>query len=140
MFFGMGNRQLNRVQGGKKLTLTCLSCHKKAPFYECRIDDNFKLYAVLEVWKRTKRVLQCGECLAVSDYYDVFPEEKDLAEQAVSQRKQQEAEAKAKVAQEEEKQRKRQEELEAKQREERVRQKDLEVQDELAKLKKKLGK
>jgi hypothetical protein len=138
--FWQTDNQLKRIAAGKKVPLKCGGCSKQATFYECQIDDSFKAYFVVELWKRTRRVMQCGECLAVCDYYEIFPNEKGLAEQAEVERKQKEVEAetKRKLAAAQEQQLKLQ--AEQKEREETRRRNELEVDDELAKLKKKLGK
>jgi hypothetical protein len=144
MFVWSVGRQLKRVPKGKKQTLRCGNCKQEASFYESTVDDSFKAFMVLDLWKRSKRVMQCGECLAVCDYYSLYPEEKLAEEEAAraaeearrkreqeETQKRQEAEAKESARQQEESRKK----YEA----EKVR-KDQEVDDELAQMKKKLGK
>lgn len=149
--FNWNLNNVKRVFGGKKLKLTCLACNKKATFYEATLEDRVAAYFVLELYKRTKRVMQCGECLGVTDYYEMFPDEKAHEAQHREETKRKEAEARSA----EDLKRKTEQELEAKRREEeRLKQeaaelkkraeakvaKDKEVDDELAQLKKKLGK
>ncbi len=142
---------VKRVTFGKKKLLKCLKCEKEATFYEATVEDKVAAYVILELFKRTKRVMQCGECLAVADYYEIFPEEKEHEAQQKEEIKRKEAEAKAaeelkrKVEQETqakrlEEERLRQEALEQKKRAEAKVLKEKEVDDELAKLKKKMGK
>jgi hypothetical protein len=140
MFIWQSGKQLQRVSGGKKISFNCGGCKKETTFYECQVDDTFKAYFVVELWKRTTRAMQCGECLGVYDYYEVFPLEKRNPEQegAELKRKADEAEAKRKVAAEQEQKMK--QEAEQKRREQERRRIELEVEDELAKLKRKLGK
>jgi hypothetical protein len=140
VFIWQSGKQLQRVAGGKRIPFNCGSCKKQTTFYECQVDDTFKAYFVVELWKRTSRAMQCGECLGVYDYYEVFPQEKATAEQAGAEikRKADEAEAKRKFAAEQDQNLKH--EAEQKRREQERRRNELEVEDELAKLKRKLGK
>jgi Fe-S-cluster-containing hydrogenase component 2 len=140
ILFWSTNNELKRVPGGKKLNLKCLRCNQQANFYECLVDESLKAYWVVELWKKSKRVLQCGECLGVCDYYQVFPDEKALAEQAEAAQKQKLQEAEAKRKQEAEQVQQHQHELESQKREEERKRKELEVEDELQQLKRKLGK
>lgn len=138
-FYSLKNK-LNRVPGGKKIPLNCGLCKQKSTFYECTVDDNFSIYHFLELWKRTKRVMQCGECLAVSDYYEVFPLEKAQEERAAAATKVKELEESARKNMEAEKERQRQQDLAQKKRAEEQRLKQIEVDNDLKELKKKLGK
>jgi len=131
--FWQANNELARTPNGKRLQLTCLKCNQKSKFYECKVDEGVKLYFLVDIWKRTRRVLQCGECLAVCDYYDVFPDERD------DKAKKQAAEAELKSKQEADAQAKRQQEAEDKRRAEEKRRKDAQVEDELAELKRRMG-
>lgn len=145
------DKQLKRVLLGKKVELLCSACSRKTKFYESEIEENFKVYFVVELWKRTKRVLQCGDCLAVCDYYEIFPDEKMAEEKAEAERKLKAAEAEAKkkqheVEQEQKRRQAQQEQAEREMKEELLRRekerdrKAAEVNDELAKLKKQMGK
>lgn len=137
-------KELKRTFGGRKQTLNCSNCKKATTFYEAIVDDSFKIYFVVELWKKTKRVMQCGECLYVSDFYEVYPEEKQKEEEARAKleadRLKAENEAKQKALEEQARQeavaRKAREaaEKEAKQK------MDQQVDDELEALKRKLGK
>jgi len=142
---------IKRVFAGKRRELTCQNCGKKATFHEATAEDRVAAYVVIELWKRTKRVMQCGECLAVCDYYEMFPEEKAQEAQFLEEQKRKQLEAKA--AEEEKRKLEEQKELK-KQEDERLRLADIEakrraaervqkekvVDDELAALKKQLGK
>lgn len=142
MLFWQQKHEVKRVPNGKRVRVTCGSCKKTAMFYECTIEKNFALYVVLELWKDTKRVMQCGECLAVCDYKEMFPDDDESAPKSSSgdterdgeqKRKQAEEDARLKQAEQEEHQR--QAERDA------VRKKnEAEVDDELSKLKEKFGK
>jgi hypothetical protein len=138
MFFLQMNNQLHRVAGGRRLTLLCSACGKKSTFYECQIDESLKAYFVVDLWKKTRKVLQCGECLAVCDYFDVFQDEMRSEEPAVAERKRKEAAEKAERKAEEE--RKLKEQAAHRRREEDQRRKETEIEDELARLKRKMGK
>jgi len=137
--FWQSKHELKRVFFGKKVTLECGHCHKKASFYECNIDDSFSIYFV-DLWKKTKRVMQCGECLAVVDYFEIYPQEKVQAEQdqAEQQRQAEQAEAQKKAAEEEE--RRKQQERENQERADRFKKMEAQVDDELSELKRKMGK
>jgi hypothetical protein len=138
--FGSLNKQLNRVPGGRKEPFACENCKATTTFYECLVDEHIKAYFVLKLWGRTKRIMQCGECLAACDYYYVFPKEKEAEEKAVAERQRREAEAEAKRRDQEEAARKAREEAEIRRREEQRRADEAKVDDELAALKHKLGK
>jgi hypothetical protein len=139
VFIWQSGKQLQRVAGGKKIPFNCGGCKRQTTFYECQVDDTFKAYFVVELWKRTTRAMQCGECLGVYDYYEVFPQEKGSAERTGAELKQKaEAEAKRRGAAEQEQKLK--QEAEQKRREQERRRNELEVEDELARLKRKLGK
>lgn len=144
MFFWSVGRQLKRVPKGKKQTLKCGSCKQEASFYESTVDDSFKAFMVLDLWKRSKRVMQCGECLGVCDYYSVYPEEKiaeeEAARQAELERKKREQEEAQKRQEAEAKEHARQQEEARQKYESEKARKDQEVDDELAQMKKKLGK
>jgi hypothetical protein len=84
--------------------------------------------------------MQCNECLAVCDYYALFPEAKSQEEQIEVKRKQVETEAEAKRIKAEDAARQKQEELDNKKREQGRVRKSKEIDDELEQLKKKLGK
>lgn len=139
VFWNVKN-ELTRVPKGQKIKLVCGKCNQKAMFHECSVDNEVQLYFLVKLFKQTKRVMQCGECLAVCNYYDIFPENPEATEKAEAERKQHEAEAELKKQQEAELQRKRQLEAEAKKREEERLRKESQVDDELAELKRKLGK
>jgi Na+-translocating ferredoxin:NAD+ oxidoreductase RnfC subunit len=140
LIFWSTKKELTRVPGGKRPRLKCLNCSQEATFYECLVDENLKAYFVVEIWKTSKRVMQCGECLGVCDYYQVFPDEKAREEAAATAQKQEQAEAEAKRKQEQEEARKRQEETARKKYEEEQKLKDEALNDELQQLKRKLGK
>jgi len=137
-------KQLTRVIGGKKPSLQCKVCKKATTFYESTIDEGLKLYFVVDLFKRTKRVLQCGECLGVCDYYEIFPEEKGQKEAesaaAAEAKKQKELQEQAKRDQAAAEERKRQEDLDHKKWQEEEKRKEGEVLDELEELKRKMGK
>jgi hypothetical protein len=138
--FWSTSAQLNRVANGKRVLLDCNKCAQKTKFYECSVDEGLKAYMVLDVWKKTKRVMQCSECLQVCDYYAVFPQEKAAAEKAEVERKAKAVEEERKQQQAAEQERLKQEQdYLQKKKEERARI-DAQVDDELAQLKKKLGK
>ncbi len=140
MLFWESKHDLKRVFGGKKAKFKCGQCGQVTTFHESTIDDNLKIYFVVEVWKHSKRVMQCNECLAVCDFYQLFPDAKSHEEQTEVKRKQEESEAEAKRKKADAAARQKQEELDNKKREqERVR-KSKEIDNELEALKKKLGK
>lgn len=132
-----------RVPNGRKVKLTCKNCGKESNWHECRIEDSIKVYAVVELWKNSKRVMQCGECLATCDYYEMFPGEKEEEEKQAAEKKQKELqheqELEAKKKAEEEAERKRKEEIACKKREEEKKAKDAAIEDELEALKKSMG-
>ncbi len=160
--FWTSEKKPNRVMFGKKKKLLCGNCNIEATFHECNIDEGLKLYSVIEVWKRTKRVMQCGECLAVCDFYDVYPEEKEAQEEAEAERKQKEKDQKqqaemhkrqqqeqqaaaAKQREADERQRLEEEQRKAEEiaqikREAQRKEQEIKVDDDLAKLKRDLGK
>jgi len=144
MFVWSVGRQLKRVAKGKKQTLLCGNCKQEASFYESTVDESFKAYLVLDLWKRSKRVMQCGECLGVCDYYSLYPEEKQAEEEAARktevERKQREQEEMQKRQEAEAKERARQQEESRKKYEADKARKDQEIDDELVQMKKKLGK
>ncbi|MBX9667775.1 MAG: hypothetical protein K2X93_09165, partial [Candidatus Obscuribacterales bacterium] len=135
--------QLNRILNGRKQKFKCGKCQQESMFYECEVDDSFKAFLVVEVWKRTKRVMQCGECLAICDYYSLYPEEKKAAEEKLAredlERKEREQKVAAEKQAEEEKERARQAALDQKSRAAEAARKDKELDDELEKLKRKMG-
>lgn len=142
---------VKRVVFGKKKQAVCSKCEKETTWYEATAEDKVAVYAVLELYKRKKRVMQCGECLGCCDYFDFFPEEKAQEEKRKEEMKRKEEEAKAQETErrktEAEQEAKRlaaeralQEELENKRRAEERVQKEKAVDDELSALKKKLGK
>jgi len=92
MIFGSWNTELHRVANGKRAARICSKCNHDTTFYECNLDKNVKAWLVLEVWKGSRRVMQCGECLGIVDYFDFFPNEKALHEQAEAERKRKEEE------------------------------------------------
>ncbi len=81
-FYVNSKDELKRVPDGARIELTCGSCKKKATFYEAGISQKFSLYVVLPIWKKERHVMQCGECLAVCDYTDVFPADEARKAQA----------------------------------------------------------
>lgn len=87
MIIWQTNKRLNRVPGGRKVELPCAGCLKAGMYYESELEENLKLYFLVEIWKKTKRILQCGACLSVCDYYEIFPAEKQAAEAAEAARK-----------------------------------------------------
>ncbi|MDQ5966694.1 MAG: hypothetical protein QG625_2849 [Cyanobacteriota bacterium erpe_2018_sw_39hr_WHONDRS-SW48-000098_B_bin.30] len=127
LFVSLGS-ELKRVPNGKKQTFECGKCKKQTTFYESSMDDSLKAFLVVELYKRSKRVMQCGECLSACDYYSLFPLEKQAEEEA---RQRQEAEAKERARQAEETRKKYEAEKA---------QMDMAVDDELEQLKKKMGK
>ncbi len=142
---------VKRVVFGKKKQLKCTKCERETTFYEANAEDRVAAYVVLELYKRTKRVMQCGDCLGVCDFYDVFPEERESEAKHKEELKLKEAEAKAaelekrkadeeKEAKRLEAERARQEQLENERRAQERERKAKAVDDELSALKKKLGK
>ncbi|MBP6595327.1 MAG: hypothetical protein KA255_20045, partial [Candidatus Obscuribacter sp.] len=75
LFVSLGS-ELKRVPNGKKQNFECGKCKKRTTFYESSMDDSLKAFLVVELYKRSKRVMQCGECLSACDYYSLFPLEK----------------------------------------------------------------
>jgi hypothetical protein len=149
--FWTTNQQLNRVKGGKTVQLACGNCKQTTPYYECVVDEGVKLYSVVEVWKSKKRIMQCRECFAVCDYYNIFPQEKIEAERKTAETKQQESQAKQQAEIEKQRQEalraqhqeelRRQEEMAARQKREAQRKaEEAQVEDELTELKRQLGK
>lgn len=136
--------ELSRVPNGKRVTLKCTKCNKESTFHECIVDDKFTVFFVLDLWKQTKRVMQCGECLGVCDYYQLYPhekqEEQEAAEKAQKEMMERQAAEDAKRRAQEEAEQKKQDAIELKRRAEEQKRKDKEVDDELEKIKKKLGK
>ena len=143
MIFWSAGNQLTRVPKGRKQQFQCGRCHQLATFYECESDDSVKAFFVVELWKRSKRVMQCGECLGVCDYYTLFPDEKKADEEAAikaeAERKAREQKAAAEDQAKAEKELARQEEIANKAREAERARKDKQLDDELEKLKKKMG-
>lgn len=140
MIFWTAKKELKPVAGGKRATIECQNCKKKAVFCECTVDESVKAYFVVDLWKKTKRVLQCTECFSVCDFYDVFPEEKSREEKERAAQAQKEAEAEARRRAEAAEALKRQEEMAHKKWEEEQKRNQAEVLDELAELKRKMGK
>jgi|SRR5579883_815277 len=136
--------ELKRVPNGKRVNLLCLRCHKQSTFHEAVVDDKIQVFFVLDLYRKSKRVMQCGECLGVCQYYEMFPDEARAEEQALTQARNEMNERQiaeeAKRKEQEENERRRQEEKERKLREQEKKRKDEELDAELEKLKKKLGK
>lgn len=135
---------LKRVPNGKKQTFECSKCQKPTTFYESTMDDTLKAFLVLELYKRSKRVMQCGECLSACDYYSLFPLEKQAEEEAArkaeaERRQRQEEEARQRKEAEAREQARQAEETRRKYEAEKA-QMDMAVDDELEQLKKKMGK
>ena len=133
--FGSCIQLIMRMSGGKKITLKCSSCSKQNIFYECEVDESFKAYFVVELWKRTKKAMQCGECLGVCDYFEIFPQERGLEEQLDAERKRKQAEVETQRKLNEEREKRLKEQAAQEQREKDRRRREMEVDDELAKLK-----
>lgn len=144
MFIWSVGSKLKRILNGKKEILLCGNCKQNATFYESTVDDSFKAYMVLELWKRSERVMQCGECLGACDYYAVYPAEKlaeeEAARQAALEKKQREQDELRKQQAAAAKEQARQQEAARQKYEADKARKDQEVDDELAQMKKKLGK
>lgn len=134
------SNELKRVMFGKKKKFHCTKCDRETMFYECTIQDDVKAFGVLDVWKKSKRVMQCGECLMVGDFYQFFPDEKVREQQVAEEQKNREMEAAQAAERAAEEERRKQEEAERLRREERRRATEAKVDDELANLKKSLGK
>jgi Na+-translocating ferredoxin:NAD+ oxidoreductase RnfC subunit len=136
--------ELKRVWNGKRVSLKCSSCDRQATFYESTADESFKVFLVVDLYKKTRRVMQCGECQGVCDYFEMFPHEKEAFEAAQAKaakeahdRQKAEEQRKREAT---ERELKRQEEEAHKRREQEQKRKDQEVNSELEALKKKLGK
>lgn len=151
MIIWQTNKKLNRIPGGRKVELPCSGCLKAGMYYESELEENLKLYFVVDLWKRTKRILQCGACLSVCDYYEIFPQEKLAEEAAEAERKRKKEEQIAKERREKAESEIRRQQAEAQERarvehEENLRrmrakaEREAAVDDELAKLKKQMGK
>lgn len=134
------SNELKRVMFGKKKKFPCTNCAKETTFYEANVRDDVKAFGVVELWKKTKRVMQCGECLMVGDFYQFFPDEKTREEKAQEQQKRKEAEAAQEATRAAEEEQRKQQEAERLKREEQRRATEAKVDDELSKLKKSLGK
>ncbi len=76
MLIWHNSHELHRVEGGKEQRFECDKCKKKTMFQECRSDESLKANHVVELWSKQRRVMQCGECLGLCDYYEVYPDEK----------------------------------------------------------------
>jgi len=151
MLFWSSGKELKRIPKGKKEKFKCSKCDEETTWYEAQVDDSFKAFMVVELWKSSKRVMQCCECLYVADYYTLYPDEKAAYEeelrkneeamkqhQAEADAKQREQDAKRREA--EEKELARQEEIARKKRDEERAMKDKALDAEVEALKKKLGK
>ncbi len=121
LIFWSTKNKVNRVLNGRKETHKCSACGKTATFYQCEVDKGVKLYGVVTLFGSQQKVMQCGECLAL------FKDEED------EKLKGAEAERLAKEEAKREAERQKIKDEEYKQRE-------AEVDDELARLKKDLGK
>lgn len=136
--------ELKRVPNGKRVNLKCQTCKKQSTFHEGMVDDTLKVYFVVELYKKSKRVMQCGECLGVCDYYQMFPNEKkndhEAAEKAQREMKERQHAEELKQKEKEAAERKKQEEIDRKRREEEQKRKDKDIDNELENLKKRLGK
>lgn len=143
LFVSLGS-ELKRVPNGKKQAFECGNCKKQTTFYESNMDDSLKAFLVVELYKRTKRVMQCGECLSACDYYSLFPLEKQAEEEAArkaeAERKQRQEEQARQRQEAEARERARQAEETRKKYEAEKAQMDMAVDDELEQLKKKMGK
>ncbi len=121
LIFWSTKNKVNRLQDGRKETHKCSSCGKTATFYQCEVDKGVKLYGVVTLFGSQQKVMQCGECLAL------FKDEEDeKAMRAETER----------LAKEEAKR----EALRQQIKDEEYKQREAEVDDELAQLKKNLGK
>ncbi len=121
LIFWSSKNKVNRLPDGRKETHRCSACGKTATFYQCEVDKGVKLYGVVTLFESQQKVMQCGECLAL--YKD---EEDEKAMRAETER----------LAKEEGKR----EALCQQIKDEEYKQREAEVDDELAKLKKNLGK
>jgi hypothetical protein len=121
LIFWSSKSKVNRLLGGRKETHKCSACGKTATFYQCEVDKGVKLYGVVTLFGSQEKFMQCGECLAL--YKD---EEDEKAMRAETER----------LAKEEAKR----EALRQQIKDEEYKQREAEVDDELAKLKKNLGK
>lgn len=121
LVFWSTRNNVKRIPEGKREKHKCSQCGKTATFYECEVDKGVRLYFVIPVFGLLEKVMQCGECLAV--FKDDTP---DKASQLQAQRL-----AKEEAAKEAEQKRIKDEEY---------KQREAEVDDELAQLKKDLGK
>ncbi|MBP6350090.1 MAG: hypothetical protein KA392_11170 [Candidatus Obscuribacter sp.] len=143
LFVSLGS-ELKRVPNGKKQNFECGKCKKRTTFYESSMDDSLKAFLVVELYKRSKRVMQCGECLSACDYYSLFPLEKQAEEEAArkaeAERRQRQEEEARQRQEAEAKERARQAEETRKKYEAEKAQMDMAVDDELEQLKKKMGK
>jgi hypothetical protein len=96
MIIWQAGKEWKRVAAGKTATLACTACKKQTVFYECQVDEIVRAYFVIDLWKRSKRAMQCRECLGFCDYYEAFPLEKESEAQAKVERERLEAEAELK--------------------------------------------
>lgn len=121
LVFWSTKNNVKRLASGKRATQKCSQCGKNATFYQCEVDKGVKLYGVLTLFGSQELVMQCGECLAL------FKDDtQDKAARAEAERL-----AKEEAAKEAERERIKDEEY---------KQREAEVDDELARLKKDLGK
>jgi hypothetical protein len=58
-----GGTETRRVEGGKRIQMRCSHCHQSATFYECRVKKSVSAFFFLELWDKTTKAMQCGECL-----------------------------------------------------------------------------
>lgn len=121
LIFWSTKNKVNRLSNGRRETHKCSACQKTATFYQCEVDKGVKLYGVVTLFGSQEKVMQCGECLAL--FKD---QEEEKAIKAETERL-----AKEEAKREAERQRIKDEEY---------KQREAEVDDELAKLKKDLGK
>ncbi|MDX2106011.1 MAG: hypothetical protein SFY67_06375 [Candidatus Melainabacteria bacterium] len=121
LIFWSTKNKVNRLCDGRRETHKCSACQKTATFYQCEVDKGVKLYGVVTLFGSQEKVMQCGECLSL------FKDEEDeKLKRAESERL-----AKDEAKREAERQRIKDEEY---------KQREAEVDDELARLKKDLGK
>jgi uncharacterized CHY-type Zn-finger protein len=128
-----GGKETRRIEGGKRLNMRCENCQKLATFYECRVKKSVNAFFFVELWDKTVKAMQCGECLAL------FQEEEVSDAESNAERAKREATELRKVA---ERQQQTIDQLaeEAKKADKAKKQQSKDLDKALAELKKKMGK
>ncbi|AKF11158.1 hypothetical protein [Sandaracinus amylolyticus] len=130
MFFLFGQKKrAKRIAGARAITVRCPHCEKPRVFVEVELERTYTAYVMIDLWTSKDRAFGCTECGEILDADSDeavaalaaldAPDPKALAKQRAALEAERAARAKAREAEQE--------------------QRDRDVEDELAALKKKLG-